>query len=160
MEMVGLGFYYEDMPVGRRFRTIGRTITEADLVNFVNCTGMVEVLFTNAEFREKESDIKDRLVPAMLAQTFAEGLLVQSTMQHTGFAFLGMELNVVSPTLVGDTIHVEVEVLEARLSRSRPHRGLVRTRNLVVNQHGKAVLTYTPMRMIKCRSGLAGGAAS
>lgn len=154
METVGLGFYYEDMPVGRKFKTIGRTITEPDLINFVNCTGMVEVLFTNADFREQESDIKTRLVPAMLAQTFAEGLLVQSTMQHTGFAFLGMELNVVSPTIVGDTIHVEVEVIEARLSKSRPHRGLVRTRNHVVNQGGTVVLTYTPTRMIKCRSGL------
>lgn len=154
METVGLGFYYEEMPVGRKFKTIGRTITESDLINFVNCTGMVEVLFTNAEFREKESDIKTRLVPAMLAQTFAEGLLVQSTMQHTGFAFLGMELNVVSPTIVGDTIHVEVEVVEARLSNSRPHRGLVRTRNQVINQRGTVVLTYTPTRMIKCRSGI------
>lgn len=154
MDTVGLGFYFEDMPVGRKFKTIGRTITEADLISFVNCTGMVEVLFTNAEFREKESDIKTRLVPAMLAQTFSEGLLVQSTMQHTGFAFLGMELEVKTPTVVGDTIHVEVEVLEARLSKSRPHRGLVRTRNHVVNQNGTVVLTYTPTRMIKCRSGV------
>lgn len=155
METVGLGFFYEDLPVGRQFRTIGRTITEADLVGYINCTGMVEVLFTNAEFRARESDIKARLVPGMLAHGIAEGLLVQSTMQHTGFAFLGMELNVEAPTLVGDTIHVEVEVLEARLSRSRPHRGVVRTRNRIVNQDGKVVITYTPTRMIKCRSRVA-----
>jgi len=47
METVGLGFCFEDLPVGRRFKTIGRTVTEADITNFVNCTGMVEVLFTN-----------------------------------------------------------------------------------------------------------------
>ena len=34
METVGLGFYFEDLPVGRRFRTIGRTVTEADIVGF------------------------------------------------------------------------------------------------------------------------------
>jgi hypothetical protein len=50
MEVVGLGFYFEDLPLGRRFRTIGRTVTEADITNFVNCTGMVEVLFANTEF--------------------------------------------------------------------------------------------------------------
>ena len=88
METVGLGFCYEDLPVGRRFRTIGRTVTEADITNFVNCTGMVEVLFTNLEFLAHESDIKQRLAPAALVYAFAEGLLVQSTMQHTGFAFL------------------------------------------------------------------------
>ena len=120
METVGLGFHFEDLPVGRRFRTIGRTVTEADITNFVNCTGMVEVLFTNTEFLREESDIKQRLAPAALSYCFAEGLLVQATMQHTGFAFLHMELNVEQPVFAGDTIHVECEVIEARLSRNRP----------------------------------------
>ena len=55
METVGLGLFYEDLPVGREFKTIGRTITESDIVNFINCTGMVEVLFTNMEFLKEES---------------------------------------------------------------------------------------------------------
>ncbi len=151
METVGLGMYYEDLPVGRVFKTIGRTVTEADITNFVNATGMVEVLFTNIEFLKEESDIKQRLAPGALGYCFAEGLLVQSTMQHTGFAFLHMELNVHGPVFAGDTIHVEVEVIEARLSKNRPGRGLVRTRNKVVKQDGAVALTYTPLRMIKCR---------
>ena len=154
METVGLGFHFEDLPVGRRFRTIGRTVTEADITNFVNCTGMVEVLFTNTEFLREESDIKQRLAPAALSYCFAEGLLVQATMQHTGFAFLHMEFNVEKPVFAGDTIHVECEVIEARLSRNRPGRGLVRTRNQVVKQDGTVALTYTPLRMIKCRDAL------
>src|SRR3954447_18863864 len=125
MEVVGLGFYFEDLPVGRRFRTIGRTVTEADIVNFVNCTGMVEVLFTNTEFLRLDSDIKGRLAPAALVYTFAEGLLVQSTMQYTGYAFLNMQLDVKGPVFAGDTVHVECEVTEARLSQSKPGRGLV-----------------------------------
>jgi acyl dehydratase len=152
METVGLGFYFEDLPVGRTFKTIGRTITETDIVNFVNTTGMVEVLFTNMEFLSKESDIKGRVAPGALAYCMAEGLLVQSTMQHTGYAFLGMELEIETPVFAGDTIHVECEVIEARPSRSRPGRGLVRTRNKVVKQDGTIVLIYTPLRMIKCRN--------
>jgi acyl dehydratase len=77
---------------------------------------------------------------------------VQATMQHTGFAFLHMEFNVEKPVFAGDTIHVECEVIEARLSRNRPGRGLVRTRNQVVKQDGTVALTYTPLRMIKCRA--------
>ena len=151
METVGLGFYFEDLPVGRKFRTIGRTVTEADITNFVNCTGMVEVLFTNLEFLAHESDIEGRPAPGALVYTFAEGLLTQATMQHTGFAFLHMELNVEGPVVADDTIHVECEVIEARPSKSRPGRGLVRTRNRVINQHGNVVQTYTPLRMVKCR---------
>ena len=151
METVGIGFHFEDLPVGRKFKTIGRTVTEADIVNFVGCTGMVEVLFTNVEFLKNESDIKGRLAPAALVYTFAEGLLCQATMQHTGYAFLNMQLDVKSPVFAGDTIHVECEVVEARLSQSKPGRGLVRTSNRVVKQDGTVALTYTPLRMLKCR---------
>jgi acyl dehydratase len=151
MEVVGLGLYFEDLPVGKVFRTVGRTVTETDITNFVNTTGMVEVLFTNLEFLRNESDIKGRLAPAALCYCFAEGLLIQSTMQHTGLAFLNMELNVERPVFAGDTIHVECEVIEARLTR-KPGRGLVRTRNRVVKQDGTVALTYTPLRMVKCRN--------
>lgn len=151
METLGLGCFFEDLPVGRQFKTIGRSVTDADITNFVNATGMVEVLFTNLEFLKAESDIKGRVAPGALAYCFAEGLLVQSTMQHTGFAFLGMDLKIENPVFAGDTIHVECEVIEARLSNSRPGRGLVRTRNRVMKQDGKVALTYTPLRMIKCR---------
>src|SRR3954469_9446627 len=96
MEIIGLGLYFEELPLGRKFRTVGRTVTETDIVNFINCTGMLEVLFTDMEWIRKESDIKGRLAPAALAYAFAEGLLCQATMQHTAFAFLNMELDVKS----------------------------------------------------------------
>ena len=152
METVGLGLYFEDLPVGRQFKTIGRTVTEADITNFVNCTGMVEVLFTNTEFLVHESDIKGRPAPGALVYSFAEGLLVQSVMQHTGLAFLHMELSVESSVLAGDTIHAECEIIEARRSKSRPGRGLVRSRVRVVKQDGSVAATYTPLRMVRCRS--------
>jgi acyl dehydratase len=152
METLGLGLHFEDLPVGRKFKTIGRTITETDIVTFVNCTGMTEVLFTNMEFLKEESDIKQRVAPGALVFTFSEGLLVHATMQHTGFAFLNMELDIKGPVVVGDTIHVEVEVIESRRSNSRPNRGLVRTKNTVKKQDGAVVLVYTPLRMIKART--------
>ena len=81
---------------------------------------MTEVLFSNTEFLRTESDITQRVVPAAMVYSFAEGLLVHATMQHTGFAFLNMELDVKAPTFAGDTIHVECEVVESRRSASRP----------------------------------------
>jgi len=151
MKTVGLGLYYEDLPVGTKFRTLSRTIQDADICAFCNVIHMTEVLFTDMEFIKNESDIKGRLAPGALSYCFAEGLLAQATMQKTGYAFLNMELNIVNPAFAGDTIHVECEVVEARRSKSRPGRGLIRTKNKVVNQNGQVVLTYTPLRMIKCR---------
>ncbi|RWA52314.1 acyl dehydratase [Cupriavidus sp. UYMSc13B] len=152
LETVGLGMCFEDLPVGRKFRTIGRTIQDADICNFINVIHMTEVLFTDMEFLRHESDIKGRLAPGSLVYCFAEGLLAQATMQKTGYAFLGMELDIKNPAFAGDTLHVECEVIEARVSKSRPGRGLVRTRNRVLKQDGTELLVYTPLRMIKCRA--------
>ena len=149
--LAGVGFHFEDLALGFRFHTVGRTVTEADITNFVSVTGMLEVLFTNLEYLRTESVIGSRPAPAALVYCFAEGLLMQSTMQLTGMAFLEMSLQVHKPTLAGDTIHVECEVTAAR-ETSRGDRGIVTTRNLVLNQRGENVLTYTPTRMIRKRS--------
>lgn len=151
MDTVGLGFHLEDMPVGRTFRTIGRTITEPDIVNFISTTGLLEVMFTNMEFQKDRSEMNGRLAPGWLVLTICEGLLVQATMQHTALAFLNMEFNVHKAAFAGDTVHVEVEVIESRRSKSNPERGLVRTRNTVKNQKGEVLQVYTPLRMIKAR---------
>ncbi|TDR90366.1 MaoC family dehydratase [Enterovirga rhinocerotis] len=150
-EIVGLGIPFEGWTPGRRLRTVGRTITDADITNFVCVTGMLEVLFTNLDYLEKESLIKGRLAPGALVYSFAEGLLMQSVMQHTGLAFLGMELKILAPSFAGDTIHVRCEVTEARPT-SKPGRGIVTTFNEVVNQKGDVVLTYKVTRMVKSKN--------
>ena len=149
-EMVGLGIPFEEWTLGRRIRTVGRTITDADITNFVCVTGMLEVLFTNLDNLENEYLIQGRLDPAALVYSFAEGLLMQSVMQHTGLAFLGMELKVLGPSFAGDTIHVRCEVTEARPT-SKPGRGIVTTMNEVVNQRGEVALTYRVTRMVKAK---------
>ena len=140
MRTVGLGLAWEDLKVGDRFRTLARTITETDLVNFINTTGMVEVLFTDIEYAKTHAPEGGRLVPGALVYSIAEGLLVQSTLQRTGLAFLSMTFEVVAPTFVNDTVHVEVEVLESRATSKSTSRGLVRTTNNIINQRGETVI--------------------
>jgi len=142
---IGRGFCYEDLKVGMRFRTHRRTIAESDLANFVNLTWLTEELFAVED--DSSRAIKGRPVPGALVYSFAEGLLLPS-MQDTGLAFLGATLDVKAPTVVGDTIHVEVEVTECRLT-SKGDRGLVRFANKVVNQRGETVIEYNPLRMLK-----------
>lgn len=153
MKIIGLGFHWDDLSVGDRFRTVGRTITETDLVNFVNMTWLTEELFTNAAARDHMA-MPMRVVPGALVYAFAEGLLLPS-MQDTGLAFLNAEIDIKGPTCVGDTIHVECEVIEMRPT-SKPGRGLARTFNKVVKQDGGVVLTYNPLRMMKRRPDAAG----
>ena len=143
--ITGRGFCYEDLKVGFRFRTHRRTLAESDLANFINLTWLTEELFAVED--DSNRAIKGRAVPGALVYAFAEGLLLP-TMQDTGLAFLNATLDVKGPTRVGDTIHVESEVVEARLT-SKGDRGLVRFANQVVNQRGETVLEYNPLRMLK-----------
>ena len=143
--IVGRGYFFEDLKPGFRFRTHRRSIAEPDLAAFVNLTWLTEELFVVAD--DSHRVIKGRPVPGALVYSFAEGLLLPS-MQDTGLAFLNATLEVKGPTVVGDTIHVEAEVTEARLT-SKGDRGLVRFANKVVNQDGKSVLEYNPLRMLR-----------
>jgi acyl dehydratase len=143
VRIVGRGYTFEELSVGFRFRTHRRTIAEADLAAFVNLTWLTEELFAVQE------PGKPRLVPGALVYSFAEGLLLP-TMQDTGLAFLNATLDIKGPTHVGDTIHVECEVIEHRRA-SKGERGLVRFSNRVKNQKDEVVLEYHPLRLLKLK---------
>ncbi len=149
-ERLGRGFYWQDMVPGARYLTYGRTVTSSDIGNFVGLAGMVEVLFTNAEYRRTASAIKGEPAPGALVFAVAEGLALNATAQETGLAFLGTTMDIKGPTVAGDTLEVEIEVLDVR-KESKGSRGLVRTRNTVRNQHGQTVMVYEPLRLMEGR---------
>lgn len=147
-QTVGLGLTWKKLSLGRKFRTVRRTITEAGIVNFIGPTSMVEVLFTTFGYNGDE-EIKGPLVPAATSYFFVEGLLIKSTVQGVGLDFLDMELKVKGPTFVGDTKYVEVEEIKCRQRKSRLGTGLVRTSNSIVNQDGSVCIECTPLRMLR-----------
>jgi acyl dehydratase len=53
------------------------------------------------------------------------------------------ELRWLLPVRPGDELSIRVAVLDARPSRSRPDRGIVRSRVEVLNQRREAVMTVT-----------------
>lgn len=147
VKLLGIGLTMSELAVGDILRTRRRTIQQSDRSAFINLVWLTEELF--ATERQETSVFAGDLVPAALVYSFAEGL-VRPFMEATGIAFLGAELNVEKPTFVGDTIHVDMEVIEARPT-SRGDRGLVRTRNSVIRGNGDVVLVYTPLRLMKIK---------
>ncbi|HEV7414298.1 MAG TPA: MaoC family dehydratase [Casimicrobiaceae bacterium] len=61
------------------------------------------------------------------------------------------ELRWLKPVRPGDTLRIRVTVTEARRSRSKPDRGIVRTLIEVLNQHGETVSTMNAMNLLRCR---------
>jgi acyl dehydratase len=148
--LLARGQTWEEMSVGTAFRTAARTVTETDLVSFVTWGGFTEALFLDAS-HAAGGGYTGRLVPGAMIYCLGEGLVLQTNVLNgTGLAFMSMDLTIKQPTYVGDTIHVVVEVVEARQA-STGERGVVTTRNTVRNQRGEDVLVYTPVRLIRGR---------
>jgi acyl dehydratase len=142
------GWTFHEVPIGKRWSTSRRTITETDLVVYATQFGFVEDLFLDATASER-AGYSGRLVPGSLVMSIAEGLVISGgAIAGTGMAYLGAEVQVKGPTFVNDTLQVIAEVTEARLT-SKQDRGIVTTRNEVFNQDGEIVMVYTPTRMIR-----------
>ena len=148
------GKHFEELSVGDKFKTARRTITETDVIQFVTLVGFIEPLFLDIEYIEKESLFKRRIAPGSLVFAYSEGLVVQSGLIHgTGMAFAGLDkMALRAPVFVGDTIHVEGEVIEKREGR-RPDAGRVFWRHVVKNQRGEPVMEFEISRLMKKRPG-------
>ncbi len=145
--------HYEGFAVGDRYRTLGRTVSEYEILQFVTLTGFTEPLFMDLEYIRRESVFKTRVAPGVLTFALAEGLTLQTGILHgTGLALLRYDVRVVAPVLAGDTISVEIEVAEKRETK-KPDRGVVTFRHRVLNQREETVMEATISRMIKRRQG-------
>jgi acyl dehydratase len=103
------------------------------------------------EYVKRESVFQRRAAPGALTFALSEGLIMQTGLIHgTGMAYLGGELRIVAPVLEGDTIRVEIEVVDKRETK-KPDRGIVTYRHRVLNQRDEVVLEARVQRMIKRR---------
>ena len=143
------GIDFEGHTIGSVYETLGRTVSETDIVTFVNLCGFNEPLFMDMEYVRRESVFGRRAAPGALTFALSEGLIMQTGLIHgTGMAYLGGELRVVAPVLEGDTLTVEVEVADKRETK-KPDRGIVAYRHRVLNQRGELVLEARVQRMIR-----------
>jgi acyl dehydratase len=145
-------WYFEDFEPGQVHTTIGRTLTEADVMTFVGFTGVFEQIFINAEYAREQTIFGRRVVPGLCILVVVEGLYVLTGHTHHGKAFLGLdELKIVEPVVCGDTIHAQVTVESVRPSAKREGHGVMTLRHRVVNQHGVEVMTYKTARLMERR---------
>ncbi|MBW1682927.1 MAG: MaoC family dehydratase N-terminal domain-containing protein [Deltaproteobacteria bacterium] len=127
--------YFEDFEPGQKFVTRARTITEADIVMFAAFSGDWYPLHTDAEYAKK-SPFGERIAHGMLVLSATSGLL--PLYEWAIVAFYGMDkVRFSLPTKIGDTLHVEIEVLEKE-DKGDPG-GVVTYRNVVKNQRGEDV---------------------
>jgi acyl dehydratase len=136
------GYYFDEVEIGQKFVTRGRTITEADLVQFAALTGDYNPMHTNAEYM-KTHPMGQRVAHGMLTLSYAVGQIYQlGFMERTVTAFRGLEMKFSLPVFIGDTIHVEVIITEKKEMR-RVGNGQITAEIKIINQDGKTVQSGT-----------------
>jgi len=121
--------YFETVNEGDTSTTGGRTITEADVVNFAGVSGDFNHLHLDDE-RMAESSFGERIAHGMLVLSAATGLLWQSRTERERealVAFYGIDrLRFRAPVFFGDRVHVETEVIDTQRTPDGAGTGTVR----------------------------------
>jgi acyl dehydratase len=144
--------FFDDWRVGESLETMGRTIGEAEIAQFVALGGFYEELFINQEYMAKSGPFPTRIAPGAFTFALSEGLIILTGCIHrVGLALLSVEqMNFRRPLLAGDTIHVVVKVTEVRPT-SKPDRGIVTFAHSIVNQRDEVIMECIVKRMLRRR---------
>jgi len=133
--------YLEDIRVGDRFRSADYTVTESEIIEYA--TRYDPQPFHTDPTAARKSVFGGLVASGWFTAAITMRLIAQSEIHIAGgLVGLGVEeLRWPRPVRPDDTLHVEVEVLEVRPSRSHPDRGIVRVRNTTLNQKEEVVQT-------------------
>ncbi len=146
-----LNLYFEELEVGDRYRSVGRTVTEADIVAFAGLSADYTPVHVDA-VHAAQSLFGERVAHGLLTLSLASGLefLLTGSAESRVLAFYGLErVRLVQPVRIGDTISLEGEILE--LQTRDAERGLVRSRQTVMNQNGDTVATLEKLTLYRRR---------
>ena len=132
--------FFDDLSVGRRFQT-GAVLVDLERVKAFAAE------FDPQPFHLDEVAASSSIFGGLVASGWHTAaltmrLMVESDMRIAG-GLVGVGVEQVRwphPVRPGDRIRVEVEVVEVRLSRSNPTRGIVRFKSQTLNQNEKVVM--------------------
>jgi acyl dehydratase len=142
--------FFDDVDVNQEWRSPGRTITGADIVNFAGLSGDFNPIHMDHEFA-KSTTFRQPIAHGLLTLADSRGLAVQCPPMRT-LAFMAMrEWQFLGPVFIGDTVHVRSKVLQKEI-RGRGRRGVITWERRVINQDDKVVQQGVTQTLVECRA--------
>lgn len=147
------GLYIDDFDEGQVDISPGRTITETDIVMYSWISGDVNPMHTNAVYAGN-SPLGQRIAHGTLGMSICTGLSAQiGGLIGTAIAALGVEeWKFIAPIFIGDTVTLHATVVEARISQSKPDRGVLTRRMDLFNQDNNLVQSGIMKTLVKSRA--------
>ena len=143
--------YFEDIAAGQTYRSPELRIDAASITEFA-------ARFDPQPFHLDDAAARNSLFEGLAASGWHTAALTMKLCLSSDFrpagGIIGIGGELLWPRAVrpGDALHVEIEVLETRTSRSRPRQGVVKIRITTLNQQGDPVQTFTPTLFVDRRS--------
>ena len=141
--------YFEDYSVGDSRETLGRTITETDVVLHAGQTGDFYPHHMDAEWCRTQ-DFGQRIAHGTLIFSVGIGMTA-GTINPLAFSYGYDRLRFIKPVFIGDTIHVRVTIKDKRDHPKRTDHGVVVEGVEVINQRDEIVLACEHLLMARKR---------
>ncbi|TMS57959.1 dehydratase [Imbroritus primus] len=131
--------YFEDFTLGQVFESTGRTVTEADLTMFSMLSGDWNPIHADAEFASG-TRYGQRVVHGALGIAMATGMLHQiGVFERSAVAMMSLrEWRFVAPMLIGQTLHLRMEIIAIEAGSS-PRTGRIDRRLQLLDQAGAVI---------------------
>jgi acyl dehydratase len=148
--------YFDDVEVGQEWESLGRTVTEADIVNFAGLSGDFNPIHIDHEFA-RSTPFRRPIAHGLLVFSIASGLGLYCPPMRT-LAFLGIrEWEFKEAVFVGDTVRGRAKVIDKEV-RARGRRGVLTWQRQIVNQANKLVQQGVILTLVEGRGGRAADA--
>lgn len=142
--------YFEDYEIGEFRKTMGRTITEADIVIHAGQTGDFFPHHMDAEW-VKTQEFKRRIAHGTLILSVAIGMTA-TDINPISFSYGYDRVRFIKPVFIGDTITVKATIAEKRDHPKRPDSGYLVEQIEVFNQDGNIVLACQHLYLVQRRN--------
>jgi acyl dehydratase len=148
--MATIDRWFDDIEIGERRTTVGRTITEADIVLHAGQTGDFFPHHMDAAWMATQP-AGQRIAHGTLILSVAVGMTA-GDINPQSMSYGYDRIRFIRPVFIGDTITVTAEITEKAPHRSRSDVGHVHELVTVVNQHGETVMVLTHLYLVNRRA--------
>jgi acyl dehydratase len=152
MSFTAQHLYAEDVETGQEWESLGRTLTEADIVNFAGLSGDFNPIHLDHDFA-RSTPFHRPIAHGLLVFSMASGLALYSPPMRT-LAFVSIQdWQFKGPVFIGDTLHVRTRLLEKEV-RARGRRAVITWHRQILNQDGKVVQEGITKTIVEGRGAL------
>lgn len=142
--------YFDDLELGQEWTSGGRTVTDADIVNFAGFSGDFNPIHIDHEFA-KGTPFRRPIAHGFAVFCIASGLSIISPPVRIIALLRVLDWRFNLPVFIGDTIHTVTRVKEKTV-KGRGRRGEVIWHRAIINQDGKTVQEGDVVTLLECRT--------